>query len=144
MGWTHYWKKETELPAEKFSNAVADCRKILALLDVSLAGSEGIGAPVLNDDEIIFNGSADTGMCEPFKFRRIQKPRLGKNVVFEYCKTEHMPYDLAVQCCLVILKFHLGDLIIISSDGKEEDWDKVKSVITEKLGIETGIILSVG
>ena len=126
MGWTHYWKKEIELPAEKFSKAVDDCRKMLALLDVSLVGPDGVGEPVLNDDEIIFNDSADTGECEPFQFKRIQKSSSGKDVVFEHCKTEHTAYNRAVQCCLFILKSYLGDLIIISSDDKEEN----KSVIS--------------
>ena len=142
MGWTHYWNRESELPLDKFSDVTFDCRKVLESLDIPLAGIEGSGSPKITDDEILFNGIANAG-CEPFDFKRIQLAKPGGDAVFDYCKTEHMPYDLAVQCCLVILKFHLGKLITVSSDGKEEDWEKAKSIIQEILGVKINTILSV-
>lgn len=120
MGWTHYWYREIELPQEQFKAAVNDCKKILADLDIRLGDAVGKNNPVLTDEAIIFNGLNNE--CEPFVFRRIQYPKPGKDKVFTYCKTEHMPYDLAVQCCLIVLKHHLGDNIRIMSDGKQEDW----------------------
>ncbi|MCG7852386.1 MAG: hypothetical protein MIO92_07675, partial [Methanosarcinaceae archaeon] len=116
MGWTHYWHRDIEIPDEKFKAALKDCRIILSGLDIELGDAEGKNSPVLTDDEIIFN-SVTIG-CEPFIFRRIQHPRPGRDRVFGYCKTEHMPYDLAVQCCLIILKHHFDDSIQVSSDGK--------------------------
>ena len=135
MGWTHYWEREKELPANEFKRAVSDCKKIIELLDISLAGPDGSGQPVFANDEIVFNGVASSN-CEPFVFRRMQPPRPGRNIVLEYCKTEHLPYDLAVQCCLVILKYRLNDLIMITSDGSEEDWSQAKQVCSDSIGID--------
>ena len=106
MGWTHYWKRDIEIPEGKFKEAVTDCKEILSSLDIQLGDAEGNNAPVLTDEEIILNDV--THGCEPFVFRRIQHPRPGRDRVFEYCKTEHMPYDFAVQCCLIILKHQVS------------------------------------
>ena len=140
MGWTHYWQRDIEMPDEKFKVAVKDCREILSVLDIQLGDAEGENAPVLTDDEIIFNDV--THGCEPFVFRRIQHPRPGRDRVCEYCKTEHMPYDLAVQCCLIILKHHLDDAVKISSDGKNDDWKKACELCEEKLHYVMDFVLS--
>ena len=90
MGWTHYWRREIELPAKPFADAVADCRKIFNSLSVPLGDMEGNGEPELTDDKILFNG-ADSHGCEPCIINRIQPPRPGRTEVSGYCKTEHLP-----------------------------------------------------
>lgn len=55
MGWTHYWQRDIEMPAEKFKSAVIDCIEILSALDIRLGDAEGNNNPVLTDDEIVFN-----------------------------------------------------------------------------------------
>ena len=133
MGMTHYWKRKPELPAQQFSEAIGNFRKIIKTLQISLAGADGFDEPVLTDEEIIFNGAEGTG-CEPFAIRSIQYPRPGRKDIFAHCKTEHMPYGMAVQCCLIILKHHLREDIKISSDSKEEYWDSARSICMDKLG----------
>lgn len=123
MGWTHYWERQVELPADEFKKALADCKKVIGLLDISLAGTEGNGQPVFTDEEVVFNG-IEGAKCEPFVFRRTQPPRPERDVVFEYCKTEHLPYDLAVQCCLVVFNHYFKELIEISTDGSGDDWQE--------------------
>ena len=135
MGWTHYWEREIELPAGEFKRAVSDCKKVIELLDISLAGADGNGQPVFTDEEIMFNGATGTH-CEPFVFRRMQPPRPGRSIVLEYCKTEHLPYDLAVQCCLVIFSNHLKELIEISTDGSEEDWQEAFDICRKEFGYQ--------
>ena len=41
---------------------------------------------------------------------------------FCFTKTAYKPYDLAVTVCLVIAKHHLGEDIIVRSDGDMENW----------------------
>ena len=141
MGWTHSWQRDVEMPAEKFKATVTDCGEILSTLNIQLGDAEGNNTPVLTDNEIIFNGANAYG-CEPFVFRRIQHPRPGRNKVFGYCKTEHMPYDFAVQCCLIILKHHLDSAVQISSDGKIDDWKKACELCEEKLHYGMNFVLS--
>ena len=131
MGMTHYWYREIELPEEQFKVALNDCKAILSALDIPLGDAVGKDDPILTGGEIIFNG-LNNG-CEPFVFRRIQYPRPGREKVFTYCKTEHMPYDLAVQCCLIVLKHHFGDELRVSSDSKDKDWKKAREICEDKL-----------
>jgi hypothetical protein len=133
MGWTHYWQREIELPAKSFADATTDCRKLFELLKTPLGDVKGKGEPVLAEDKIMFNG-INGHSCEPFIINRIQPPRPGRSIVRGYCKTEHLPYDLCVQCTLIILKHHLGDAIKITSDGTDYDWEEARKACTKYLG----------
>jgi hypothetical protein len=140
MGWTHYWHREIEMPEEKFKAAVKDCKEILSELFIQLGDAEGNNNPVLTDDAIIFNGA--NSRCDPFVFRRIQYPKPGREKVFTYCKTEHLPYDLAVQCCLIVLKHHLDNAVQISSDGKDDDWKKARDLCEGNLHYGLDFVLN--
>lgn len=41
---------------------------------------------------------------------------------FDFCKTAFRPYDLAVNCFLIIARHHLGDDLIVRSDGTAAHW----------------------
>ncbi len=90
MGYTHNWQRPTELPADRFADAVRDCKKIINVLDTAIAGFEGTGDPVFEDDHIVFNGVAPMA-CEPFEIRRLEFDRRGRSLVWSFCKTEHCP-----------------------------------------------------
>jgi hypothetical protein len=48
-------------------------------------------------------------------------------LLFDFCKTAFKPYDLLVQCALIIAKHYLKDDIIVTSDGTIEQWqDAIK------------------
>ncbi|MHC4616437.1 MAG: hypothetical protein ACYTEQ_01655 [Planctomycetota bacterium] len=47
---------------------------------------------------------------------------ISKPWVFSFCKTAYRPYDIAVTACLVVLKHHLKDRIVVKSDGEHKDW----------------------
>jgi hypothetical protein len=126
MGWTHYWKRSTELPPEKFAAAVRDCRKLLPALGIPLAGIDGNGIPHLADDGIAFNGVPS---CERFEIHQTEFDRRGRAVMWGFCKTEKLPYDLCVQAALIVLKHHLGDAIVVNSDGTENDWSAAPRTI---------------
>ncbi|MCP4263897.1 MAG: hypothetical protein GY774_41280 [Planctomycetes bacterium] len=133
MGWTHFWQREISLPGDKFKNAMADCRRIISASQVNLSGEDGTGDPVFTEDEIIFNGTSGMN-CEPFIIKSYELSRRSPAKTFSHCKTEHLPYDICVQCVLITLKHHLGNLIAVSSDGKERDWQKAKELCQKILG----------
>ena len=53
---------------------------------------------------------------------------------FECTKTARKPYDIVVQCCLILAKKHLGDGIAVSSDGGEDEWTEAIRIIEKNFG----------
>ena len=133
MGWTHSWRRPVELPAKEFHAAVSDVAEAVEALGLELAGFEGTGKPVFDEEHIVFNGTQGQ-QCEPFEIARVEFDRRGRREVRGFCKTEHLPYDLAVQAALVVLKQHLGALITVGSDGKDEDWAAARAAVHRVLG----------
>lgn len=128
MGYTIYWQRPTQLPADRFAAAVEDFRQMLPQLNVPLAGPHGKGSPVLDPQQITFNGPSPQ-CCESFDFRREEDDRRGDGIVRSFCKTQRLPYDLAVKAALLILRNHLGDQLVVSSDGGEEEWDEARRIV---------------
>ncbi len=124
MGYTLHWERKPELSAEKFAEAVEKCRTVTNSLGINIAGIECQGEPVFAKDQIAFNGAVGEG-CEPFIFDRIKTPRPGREVSYGFCKTQFLPYRIAVQCCLIILQRYFADeMIIISDEADPNDWDE--------------------
>jgi hypothetical protein len=75
--------------------------------------------------------------CEPFVFDRhmsgLRKPKEDGSY-FNCCKTAFKPYDLAVQCALLISKHHLGDKIRVSSGGSDLHWNDPRTMCYVHLG----------
>lgn len=64
MGYTHYWYRPEEIPKDIFRRIVDDFRKVIPLLEmieVKLAGPDGTKDPIVNYDEVMFNGDANCG-----------------------------------------------------------------------------------
>lgn len=57
-----------------------------------------------------------------------------KDLYFNCCKTAFRPYDLAVTAFLIIAKHHLGEDIIVNSDGEDEHWIDAKRLCQAFLG----------
>ena len=53
---------------------------------------------------------------------------------FECTKTARKPYDIVVQCCLILAKKHLGKEIAVSSDGGEDEWTEAIRIIEKNFG----------
>lgn len=64
---------------------------------------------------------------------------IGKH--FACTKTAYKPYDLAVTVCLVIAKHHLGENIIIHSDGTMENWHEAMNLCHHFLKYGRGFCL---
>jgi len=64
MGYTHYWYREKTIDKATFKKIVDDFKKVLPVildLGIKLADGHGEGKPIINDNEIIFNGDAHCG-----------------------------------------------------------------------------------
>lgn len=76
---------------------------------------------------------------EPFIFDRIaEEPKPDQDDpylrTFEYCKTGFRPYDLAVQCALLIGKHHLRDRFTVTSGGSDWHWNDARRLCYLHLG----------
>jgi hypothetical protein len=114
MGWTHYWKRTTELPRDQFVAAMRDCRKVLPALGIPLGGFPGTGTPHFADDGMAFNGAG--ARCEPFEIHQTEFDRHGRKLFWSFCKTERQPYDLCVQGSWWVMSRICG---IMRRSGKE-------------------------
>ena len=133
MGYTHYWQRSPQLPHDAFGRAVADCQRALPPTHVPLAGANGNGQPRFKSDAIVFNG-VGIDAHETFAIRLSEPERSDGRPAFLFCKTEHKPYDLAVQVALIVFKHHLGEAFHVSSDGAEADWDTARELCQHHLG----------
>jgi hypothetical protein len=53
---------------------------------------------------------------------------------FCFCKTAYKPYDLIVQCALIIMKHYLKNDVVIHSDGDNDLWNDARGLTTIALG----------
>lgn len=80
--------------------------------------------------------SAGDGSFEPFLIKQSlgKKTEPNNDFVLEYCRTNYRPYDLAVQCCLIIFNHYHGDQFIVRSDGCEDHWYEASNDCQAVLG----------
>lgn len=73
---------------------------------------------------------------ETFLFNRVaeREPSEECGLCFDCTKTAFRPYDWAVTAFLVIAKHHLGDKIIVASDGEDGHWFDGKIICQQILG----------
>jgi hypothetical protein len=76
------------------------------------------------------------GNCsyEPFIFNRVRELHDAHRKAFDYCKTGFRPYDLAVQCALLIAKHHLRDKFEVASGGSDWHWNDARRLCYLHLG----------
>lgn len=132
MGYTHYWtlkkaKRGQSAQLEKdYQRAILDCAKIVKAYYKANGGLSGYTAhtplpfSVGAYGGLEVNGKGDDAH-EPFVLREHFSQNLERDG-FSFCKTARKPYDAVVTACLIVLKYHLGDNIDVSSDGNCCDW----------------------
>jgi hypothetical protein len=125
MGYTHYWNSTGLFPGH-FELAVKDIKELIKIAGVKIAGGDGSGKPVINADEITFNGK-DPESYETFGITP-------EPIRFDFCKTGVRPYDIVVAGALVILKHHCGDSFNVSSDGDMADFQDAIELVTKVIG----------
>ena len=67
MGYTHYWYRPKTIEQEKFRAIVNDFNKVLPKLNehLDLADGRGEGKPIINYNEVVFNGRERCGHEQP-------------------------------------------------------------------------------
>lgn len=140
MGYTHYWYQAPELDQDTFRTAAGDCRSVCEKLDIPLADADGDSwsNPVFGEDTIALNGRGDDSyegfvVDQLFEGTRFKDPD-EQGRYFDFCKTEYRPYDLAVQCCLIVLAHYFGEQFKVTSDGNAEDWAPAREACQAALG----------
>lgn len=143
MGWTHAWRRQTELPARAFSLASDEIRTIMKFIGVPISGFNGHGMPIITESSIVFNGTRPSH-CEPFEIHQTEFDRHGRPYVRSFCKTERAPYDICVKVALIVLKHHLEGAIEVTSDGCDDDWKDARDICQEGLGYGSDFKLTTG
>jgi hypothetical protein len=129
LGYTHYWRSP-DIRAEAWADLCADATSIIAQyerLDPEhpLAGPRGEGLPEATKQRIALNGRKPAE-SEPFVLR----PTAG----WTFCKTNWMPYDVAV--CTILLR---ATIVIpafeIDSDGEwQREWQDARNLYAAVFG----------
>ena len=154
MGYTHYWYRPKRLDEKNFSNAIKDIALLVSYTKFvdnypdswfgETPAHKVIEISELNTQEINFNGIGEQAhdtflIALNDNENRIyigEEPRYWR---FGMCKTsfENEPtkaYDKYVVACLYIFKWHLGDEILIMSDGDVSDWYEGIQMVQDILG----------
>ncbi|KAH6973344.1 hypothetical protein EDB80DRAFT_693377 [Ilyonectria destructans] len=122
MGYSHIWRIVD--PASWriiLPKLVEDSHKIIDRADVHVQCESDDGSPPILDGEggIRFNGPGDDGH-ETFSLSH------GDGL----CKTDRKPYDLVV-CAILLRAYQLvPDAIRIGSDGRWEDWEEARTMVS--------------
>ena len=119
LGYTHYWTLKGCAPAEEWSAACKDIRKLLkAQPGLVRFESEDPSPPLIDALEIRFNGVGNKGHET---FTVCSSGQTGSHMPgWAFCKTARKDYDLLVTACLLVLKAHMPLWIKLESDGRWE------------------------
>lgn len=144
MGYTHYFEM-SEVSQKKWNEFIKDVKYLYKRLPrhskssgayhendpLIIGGGWDNRKPIFNENQILFNGYAT-----PNKDRKGDKNgkfpddelsnetfHLINNDEDKFCKTARKPYDMLVQCVLILAKYHFKNKITITSDGNFKDWE---------------------
>ena len=133
MGITHHWKRPVELPPEAFKAAIIDSGRLLSDAEGVLAGFDGTGSPLVEDEHLVLNGRGTAGV-EPLELVLTEFDRHGRTEVWGHCKTGLRPYDLHVKAVLIIFRHHLPGLFSVMSDQTDTEWETARKLTNRLLG----------
>jgi hypothetical protein len=137
MGYTHYWYRKPEIPAETFARIRDDFARLLPELaqrGVRLGDAWGKGQPVVNDEAIAFNGAKPEDYESFYLEPHSQERRDERGLCFAFCKTARRPYDLAVTACLIVFRHHIQGEGEVHTDGMDAEWSAARDLCQRVLG----------
>lgn len=144
MGYSHSWIRPRELDRDRFVAAAADCRRVCESTGVSLRGIEGHNEPLFEEFIVAFDGGCEwfivQCVCGDRTPERPCRDQTGKN--YGFCKTDHLPYDICVQGCLIVFQHHFGTDFAVSSDGDSTAWDIARQLCQRVVGYGTSFPLT--
>ena len=118
MGHTHHWENHEPIDEETWKAITASARRILTLAQenrgIALSEEYDINdIPVVNDEEIRFNGYNDEGHETFYATRRAQP--------YAFCKTARKPYDPVVVAILHAFGVHHPSFVWFTDGRDPED-----------------------
>lgn len=132
MGYTHYWsfkpaKKGTAKQVEiKYQKALQECAKVAREYNKQCAENgltnERLSGYTAHSKSGEYGGLQINGKADLAHEEFTLREHYSENES-DFCKTARKPYDIVVVACLAILKYRLGELIDIGSDGYNDDWN---------------------
>ena len=140
MGYTHYFQQKlpvTEqqwLKITKAASAIID-EAIKRGIPLAYEWDEPHFAPSVTPVLIRFNGIGDDGH-ETFLLARDSEPgrTAGDKYRFQFCKTAHKPYDIAVVAILTLCHRYTNGAWDIGSDGEPDEWKDGVALACEVTG----------
>tara|TARA_R110000824_G_scaffold120382_5_gene275687 strand:+ start:26127 stop:26657 length:531 start_codon:yes stop_codon:yes gene_type:complete len=142
MGYTVYWNSSDGV---KIEDAAPDIRELLGFCkgerpDINITPPELAGAltefePILTGTQLIFNGAGEEG-AESFYLDDDQSG-------FGFCKTNRMPYDVAVKAALVLIQSHCDTpaQFRVGCDGSKMDWVPALTILHELFAFDPEVFL---
>jgi hypothetical protein len=165
VGYTHYWYRPQELDAEPFADWANDIQTLIEktptlvrepdyqmfgfyptertrLKPLGIYGPLGEGDPQIGPERVAFNGGPRELDLdhETFHVNRVFDDRgFGsddeRGWFFDFCKTNHKPYDRVVCAALIRLAFHFPEAVRIESDGVASEWEPGLELCREVFGV---------
>lgn len=154
MGYTQYWSfdksagraKELET---KYQKAILECQKVVHRLvneNRRQFGTSFMSGYTAHCKPGEYGGIRLNGIVGKFGEDFVMREHFNQNESTGFCKTNRAAYDDAVMCCLLILKYRLGDAFDIYSDGYIGYWqpwaDYVSKILRRKINVPSTIFVS--
>jgi len=89
------------------------------------------------------DGSYETFCIEQY-MKRPEFQSSNESLAFDCCKTAFRPYDLNVQCCLIVFKNYFDGDFKVRSDGESENWNEARDICQHIVGYGLGFELDKG
>lgn len=156
MGYTHYYPQNRDFTMAEWKAVKDGARKAIRFCQrqgIGLARDWEGGSPSVSQTGITLNGALEDddpfhspqrrrplryGQCETFYLPRRKELRIGRcGQTFQFCKTGHLPYDLAVCLILLVASSAAPGALEVGSDGDwETDWADARAAYREIFGQE--------
>lgn len=132
MGFSHYFPQTRSFTDTEWANIQTFAKTLFDKNEEILAGPLGEmdTAPIVNDEEISFNGIEDLSH-ETFTIGKIHDPN------YNFCKTNRKPYDDVVVFLLTYINHVAPNVLTITSDGNDKDLEKALVILRDLLNDQT-------
>jgi len=135
LGYTHFYTQKKNF-SKKDWHSFMEFVERLSHYKPDICGPDGTEHPVINENDVMFNGNAAVGENhDTFHVSRI-RPSIPEAMVininntavkkryhgFRFCKTNRKPYDDSVVACLIFIVNMNKKIMKVSSDGRVADW----------------------
>ncbi len=130
MGYSHYWFQEHGAIEEPVWRRICnDVEKLIDACQVRLSATvNGSAPPIVDAEQIVFNGSPESEGYEAFAMHRVPKNH------FYFCKTAGRPYDEVVCAVLAVAAEYAPSAVRVISDGPAENWQAPVGWASDVLG----------